>query len=58
MEHNGQSIEVLGDPNVGRSVPADGREAQMLAAINMGIIGTIIVVAVVIALVLFFLRRA
>jgi flagellin-like protein len=29
----------------------------MLAALNMGIIGTIIVVAIVIALALFFLRR-
>ena len=30
----------------------------MLAALNMGIVGTIIVVAIVIALALFFLRRA
>ncbi len=30
----------------------------MLAALNMGLIGTIIVVALVIAVVLFFMRRA
>jgi hypothetical protein len=30
----------------------------MIAALNMGIIGTIIVIAIVVALVLFFLRRA
>ena len=30
----------------------------MIAALNMGLIGTIIVVAIVVALVLFFLRRA
>ena len=31
---------------------------KMIAALNMGVIGTIIVIAIVIALVLFFLRRA
>lgn len=31
---------------------------HMLAALNMGLIGTIIVVALVIAVVLFFMRRA
>lgn len=30
----------------------------MLAALNMGIVGTIIVIAIAIALVLFFMRRA
>jgi hypothetical protein len=30
----------------------------MIAALNMGLIGTIIVIAIVVALVLFFLRRA
>jgi hypothetical protein len=30
----------------------------MLAALNMGIIGTIIVIAVVVAVVLFLMRRA
>ena len=30
----------------------------MLAALNMGIIGTIIVLAIIVALVLFFMRRA
>jgi hypothetical protein len=30
----------------------------MLAALNMGIIGTIIVIALIVALVLFFMRRA
>jgi hypothetical protein len=30
----------------------------MIAALNMGVIGTIIVVALIVALVLFFLRRA
>jgi hypothetical protein len=30
----------------------------MIAALNMGLVGTIIVVAIVVALVLFFLRRA
>jgi hypothetical protein len=30
----------------------------MIAALNMGLVGTIIVIAVVVALVLFFLRRA
>ncbi len=30
----------------------------MIAALNMGIIGTIIVIAVIVAVVLFFLRRA
>ena len=30
----------------------------MLAALNMGLIGTIIVIALVIAVVLFFMRRA
>jgi hypothetical protein len=33
------------------------RRPHMLAALNMGIVGTIIVVAIVIALALFFLRR-
>jgi hypothetical protein len=30
----------------------------LIAALNMGLVGTIIVVAIVVALVLFFLRRA
>jgi hypothetical protein len=30
----------------------------MIAALNMGVIGTIIVIALIVALVLFFLRRA
>jgi hypothetical protein len=30
----------------------------MIAALNMGLVGTIIVIAIVVALVLFFLRRA
>jgi len=30
----------------------------MLAALNMGIVGTIIVIAIIVALVLFFMRRA
>jgi hypothetical protein len=30
----------------------------MLAALNMGIIGTIILVAIIVAVVLFFMRRA
>ena len=30
----------------------------MLAALNMGIIGTIIVIAIIVAVVLFFMRRA
>ncbi len=30
----------------------------MLAALNMGIVGTIIVIAIVVAIVLFFMRRA
>ncbi|CAN5657811.1 hypothetical protein BH18ACT17_BH18ACT17_11630 [soil metagenome] len=30
----------------------------MLAALNMGVIGTIIVIALIIAVVLFFMRRA
>ncbi len=30
----------------------------MLAALNMGIIGTIIVIAIIVAIVLFFMRRA
>ncbi len=30
----------------------------MLAALNMGIIGTIILIAIVVAIVLFFMRRA
>ncbi len=32
--------------------------SEMIAALNMGLVGTIIVVAIVVALVLFFLRRA
>ena len=35
-----------------------GKEAQMIAALNMGIVGTIIVIALAVALVLFFMRRA
>jgi len=34
------------------------RRTEMLAALNMGIVGTIIVVALVAAVVLFFMRRA
>ena len=30
----------------------------MLAALNMGLVGTIIVIAIVIAVILFFMRRA
>jgi hypothetical protein len=30
----------------------------MLAALNMGLVGTIIVIALVIAVILFFMRRA
>ncbi len=30
----------------------------MLAALNMGVIGTIIVIALIVAVVLFFMRRA
>ncbi len=30
----------------------------MLAALNMGIIGTIILIAIIVAVVLFFMRRA
>ena len=30
----------------------------MIAALSMGLVGTIIVIAIVVALVLFFLRRA
>ena len=36
----------------------NGRKPQMIAALNMGLVGTIIVIAIVVALVLFFLRRA
>ena len=32
--------------------------SEMIAALNMGLVGTIIVIAIVVALVLFFLRRA
>jgi hypothetical protein len=35
-----------------------GREDQMLAALNMGIVGTILLVALIVAAILFFLRRA
>jgi len=31
---------------------------DMLAALNMGIIGTVIVIALIVAAVLFFMRRA
>ena len=37
---------------------SDEGGTEMIAALNMGLVGTIIVVAIVVALVLFFLRRA
>ena len=40
----------------GSRVPKGG--THMLAALNMGIIGTIIVIAIVVAVVLFLMRRA
>jgi hypothetical protein len=36
----------------------DGKEGTMLAAINMGIIGTILVVVLIVAVVMYFMRRA
>ena len=38
--------------------PARRQEVHMLAALNMGLVGTIIVIAIVIAVILFFMRRA
>ena len=35
-----------------------GGESQMLAAIGLGLIGTILVIVLVIAAIMFFLRRA
>ena len=35
----------------------DRREDEMLAALNMGLVGTIIVIALIVAVVLFFMRR-
>ena len=43
--------------SVGKPEP-DRREDEMLAALNMGLVGTIIVIALIVAVVLFFMRRA
>jgi hypothetical protein len=47
---------MFADHAVGGKRP--GKEAKMIAALNMGIVGTIIVVALAVALVLFLMRRA
>lgn len=43
---------------MGKAQPDRKEEVHMLAALNMGIVGTIIVIAIIVALVLFFMRRA
>jgi hypothetical protein len=42
----------------GRNLSTSEKGADMLAAMGLGVIGTILVIAVVIALIMFFVRRA
>ena len=42
----------------GEPMHIESKEVHMLAALNMGLVGTVIVMALVIAVVFFFMRRA
>jgi len=54
-----RSADVWRTPKPGRVLGIRRTEgSEMIAALNMGLVGTIIVIAIVVALVLFFLRRA
>jgi len=52
----------LSDVGTGGSKTKDGsqtkEESRMLAAIGLGLVGTILVIVLVIAAIMFFLRRA
>jgi hypothetical protein len=45
-------------PDVGTAGPRTKEESRMLAAIGLGLVGTILVIVLVIAAIMFFLRRA
>ena len=44
--------------DVGTAGPQTKEESRMLAAIGLGLVGTILVIVLVIAVIMFFLRRA
>jgi hypothetical protein len=44
--------------HVGTGGPQTKEESRMLAAIGLGLVGTILVIVLVIAVIMFFLRRA
>ena len=48
----------LAIPDMGTAVSQTKEESRMLAAIGLGLVGTILVIVLVIAAIMFFLRRA